>query len=88
MKSIALAMFVSLFALGVASMPASAQDYQTCSAQAVSKTKGLPLTGASKTSFINKCMRDTCTTKAIDKNGKKLAGAAKNSFMAKCLKGG
>ena len=58
------------------------------SGTAVTKTTGKPLTGASKTSFIDKCMRSTCESKAIDKNGKKLAGAAKNSFMAKCSKGG
>jgi hypothetical protein len=36
---------------------------------------------------LQKCKKDACESKAIDKNGKKLAGAAKNSFMAKCEKG-
>jgi hypothetical protein len=88
MKLIATTLFVSLFAIGSMTVSTSAQDLATCQAQAVTKTTGKPLTGASKTSFINKCMRSTCEAKAIDKNGKKLAGAAKNSFMAKCSKGG
>ena len=87
-KSIILAAVVSAFALSSWIAPASAQDLATCQAQAVAKTTGKPLTGASKTASINKCMRSTCEAKAIDKNGKKLAGAAKNSFMAKCQKGG
>jgi hypothetical protein len=32
----------------------------TCQAQAVANTTGKPLTSASKTAFINKCMRTTC----------------------------
>jgi hypothetical protein len=28
--------------------------------------------------------QETCTSKAVDKNGKALAGAAKNSFIQKC----
>ena len=28
--------------------------------------------------------QDTCTSKAVDKNGKALAGAALTSFMKKC----
>ena len=88
MKLMATALFVSLFTTGSMSVPASAQDLATCQAQAVTKTTGKPLNGASKTSFVNKCMRSTCEAKAVDKNGKKLAGAAKNSFMAKCSKGG
>jgi hypothetical protein len=45
------------------------------------------LSGAAKTSFVQKCKRDACATKAIDKNGKALAGAAKKSFMDSCEKG-
>ncbi len=37
-----------------------------------------------RTSFLQKCKRDTCATQAVDKNGKALAGAARNSFMKKC----
>lgn len=88
MKALTLALFVSAFTLGSISAPVAAQDYKTCEAQAVAKTTGKPLTGASKTASINKCMRAGCEAKAVDKNGKKLAGAAKNSVMAKCLKGG
>src|SRR5262249_56791464 len=40
--------------------------------------------GAAKASFLKKCKRDTCQTKALDRNGKRLAGAAKRSFMQKC----
>lgn len=87
-KSIIVAALVSAFAIGLTTVSASAQDMATCQAQAVAKTTGKPLTGASKTAFISKCMRTTCEANAIDKNGKKLAGAAKNSFMAKCQKGG
>jgi hypothetical protein len=28
--------------------------------------------------------QETCTSKAVDKNGKALTGAAKNSFIQKC----
>jgi hypothetical protein len=87
-KSIILAAVVSAFAFGSMAASASAQDYATCQAQAVAKTTGKPLAGASKAAFINKCMRNTCESQAVSKTGKKLAGAAKNSFMAKCLKGG
>ena len=48
---------------------------------------GKPLAGAAKTSFIKKCMADTCATKAVSQDGKPLSGAAKTSFMKKCEKG-
>ena len=57
----------------------------TCESRAVDKN-GKALSGAAKTSFIQKCKRDACTAKATDKNGKALAGAAKKSFMEKCEK--
>jgi hypothetical protein len=82
-KSIILAAVVSAFALGSMTAPASAQSMSACEAKAVSKD-GKPLSGAAKTSSINKCMKDSCEAKAIDKNGKKLAGAAKTSFLKKC----
>jgi hypothetical protein len=40
------------------------------------------LSGAAKSSFIKKCVRDGCDTSATEK---KLAGAAKNSFTNKCM---
>jgi len=46
------------------------------------------LAGAAKTSFMKKCMADSCAAKAVSAEGKPLSGAAKNSFMAKCEKGG
>ena len=57
----------------------------SCESRAVDKN-GKALSGAAKTSFIQKCKRDACTAKATDKNGKALAGAAKKSFMEKCEK--
>jgi hypothetical protein len=45
---------------------------------------GRPLVGAAKASFIKKCKRDSCQSKAVDRNGRRLAGAAKKSFMQKC----
>jgi len=86
MKTFALALLVSAFALGSMTAPASAQDMASCQAKAVSKD-GKPLSGAAKTSSINKCMKDSCEANAIDKNGKKLAGAAKTSFLKKCEAG-
>ena len=77
MQKLLIALALATFGLGVA----MAQD--TCATKAVDKN-GKVLTGAAKTSFIQKCKRDACSTKAVDKNGKALAGAAKNSFMQKC----
>ena len=54
----------------------------SCESQAAEKK----LSGAAKTSFVNKCTKDSaanCTTQAADK---KLAGAAKTSFVNKCMK--
>ena len=87
MKAIALALLVSAFALGSMTAPASAQSMSACEAKAVSKD-GKPLSGAAKTSSINKCMRTACEANAVDKNGKKLSGAAKTSFLKKCEAGG
>ncbi|WP_413162077.1 hypothetical protein [Aeromonas salmonicida] len=58
-----------------------------CEAQAAAKK----LSGAAKTSFIGKCVKDAaatdktaqCEKAAADK---KLNGAAKNSFIQKCVK--
>jgi hypothetical protein len=77
MKQLALAVVLSLFALG------SALADDTCQSKAVGKD-GKPLAGAALKSFMTKCTKDACEPKAIDKNGKPLAGAAKSSFMKKC----
>jgi succinate dehydrogenase/fumarate reductase-like Fe-S protein len=47
---------------------------------------GKPLHGAAKMSFVKKCKRDACGSKAVSAEGKPLHGAAKNSFMAKCMR--
>jgi hypothetical protein len=77
MKRFALAVLLSIFALG------SAMAQETCATKAVGKD-GKPLAGAALKSFMTKCIKDACEPKAIDKNGKPLAGAAKASFMTKC----
>jgi hypothetical protein len=43
------------------------------------------LSGAAKSGFIKKCVRDRCDVAAAEK---KLAGAAKTSFTNKCLADG
>jgi hypothetical protein len=48
---------------------------------------GKALAGAAKTSFMKKCMAESCEAKAMGKDGKPLAGAAKTSFMKKCEAG-
>lgn len=83
MKTIALALLVSVFALSSMPGTAVAQSTAACEAKALSKD-GKPLSGAAKTSSVKKCMKDTCEANAIDKNGKKLSGAAKTSFLKKC----
>lgn len=80
MKRIFVAVLLSMFAVG------SAMAQQTCDTKAVGKD-GKPLSGAAKTSFINKCKKDACEPKAIGSNGKKLSGAAYKSFMDKCESG-
>ena len=77
MKRFALAVLLSIFALG------SAVAQETCQSKAIGKD-GRPLAGAALKSFMTKCAKDVCEPKAIDKNGKPLAGAAKASFMKKC----
>jgi hypothetical protein len=46
---------------------------------------GKPLHGAAKTSFLKKCKRDACASKAMSREGKPLHGAAKKSFI--CISG-
>jgi len=76
MKKILLVLVFTSLGLGTAFA-------QTCESKAVDKN-GKALTGAAKSSFVQKCKRDACAGKAVDKNGKALSGAAKNSFMQKC----
>ena len=78
MKKIALVALISMFAVGSAFA-------QSCESKAVSK-EGKPLSGAAKTSSMNKCKKEACEGKAVSKDGKPLSGAAKNSFMTKCEK--
>jgi hypothetical protein len=51
----------------------------SCATQAGDKK----LSGAAKTSFMNKCAKTDCDAQAAEK---KLSGAAKNSFTTKCVK--
>jgi hypothetical protein len=81
MKRAVLVALISAFTIG----SAWAQETQTCESKAIDKN-GQALSGAAKTSFLQKCRKDACEGKAIDKNGKKLVGAAKNSFLKKCEK--
>ena len=76
------------FLIGLALMGLSGAAFaagSTCEAQATEKK----LSGAAKTSFVNKCEKDAvaAATKSCDAQAaeKKLAGAAKNSFTKKCV---
>ena len=53
MKRLFLALLLSAFTLG------SATAQESCESKAVGKD-GKPLAGAAKTSFLQKCKRDTC----------------------------
>jgi hypothetical protein len=77
MKRIMVAATVLIFAMG------GAMAQSTCATQAVGKD-GKPLSGAAKTSFMKKCMKDDCEGKAVGSDGKKLSGAARTSFLKKC----
>lgn len=76
MKKIALALLITVFAVGSAAA-------QSCSTKAMGKDNK-PLAGAAKASFMKKCCEDS----AMGSDGKKLAGAAKTSYMKKCESGG
>lgn len=80
MKRFFLGVMLLVFALG------SAMAQETCESKAVGKD-GKPLSGAAKTSFVQKCKKDACEPKAVGSNGKKLSGAAYKSFMDKCEAG-
>jgi hypothetical protein len=69
MKKIALAVLITMFAVGSAAA-------QSCDTKAMSKG-GKPLAGAAKASFMKKCCEDS----AMSADGKKLAGAAKTSYV-------
>jgi hypothetical protein len=89
LKLIPAAAFVSLFALGSLSAPALAQSRSDCEAKAVSGGKAL--TGAAKTSNVNKCLKDACTAKVDstkDPNGHKYGGAVRTNMINKCVKEG
>ena len=74
---------IALALIGLSSSSLAAGS--TCEAQATEKK----LSGAAKTSFVNKCEKDAVATatKSCDAQAaeKKLAGAAKNSFTKKCV---
>ena len=53
--------------------------------QPIVSANGKPLHGAAKMSFVKKCKRDACASKAVSAEGKPLHGAAKNGFMRKCM---
>ena len=76
MKKIALALLISMFAIGSAAAQSSAT-------KAMGKD-GKALAGAAKASFMKKCCEDS----AMSADGKKLAGAAKTSYVKKCESGG
>ena len=80
MKRLFIAASLAVFTFG------SAMAQETCESKAVGKD-GKPLSGAAKTSFMQKCKKDACEPKAVGSNGKKLAGAAYKSFMDKCEAG-
>ncbi len=80
MKKLFLVAVLATFAAG----SAFAEDFMRTKAMG---KDGKPLAGAAKTSFMKKCMMESCETKAVGSDGKKLAGAAKNSFMKKCESG-
>jgi len=63
MKRLFLALLLSAFALG------SAAAQESCESKAVGKD-GKPLAGAAKTSFLQKCKRDTCAAQAVASDGK------------------
>jgi hypothetical protein len=72
MKIVLAALIAALFAC-----PAYAAE-PLCFTAATEKK----LSGAAKSGFIKKCVRERCQANATEK---KLAGAARNSFSAKCM---
>jgi hypothetical protein len=88
MRTLILAAGISVLAISFAfaesaspmARPSAAPRAGSCATMAMG-SNGKPLSGAAKTSFMNKCKKDACEPKAVDKNGKPLVGAAKASFM-------
>jgi hypothetical protein len=76
MRRVVLAVLITCLAVGTAAA-------QSCDSKAAN---GKPLHGAAKMSFVKKCKRDACGSKAVSSEGKSLHGAARNSFMAKCMR--
>lgn len=71
---------IALLGTLILAFPTYAAD-NACMSQVTEKK----LSGAAKSSFIKKCVRDGCESSSLDK---KLAGAAKNSFTKKCVTDG
>jgi hypothetical protein len=71
---------------GAAYLPRSRYSSSAVLRQPSVSANGKPLHGAAKMSFVKKCQRDACGSKAVSAEGKPLHGAAKNSFMAKCMR--
>lgn len=51
----------------------------------LTEAAGKKLSGAARSSFVHKCVRERCEAGAV---GRQLAGAARNSFMTRCLADG
>lgn len=68
---------VAIFAASLFGLPALASQ-PDCLQEAQAKK----LSGAAKSAFVKKCVRDRCAAAAT---AKALAGAARNSFSGKCL---
>ncbi len=71
-----------ILALALTFAATAANAQATCNVEAANKK----LSGAAKTSFVQKCEKDataSCDKQAADK---KLSGAAKTSFTTKCVK--
>ena len=79
-----------LYAITAIALVASSASF-AADGSCLSKATDKKLSGAAKTSFIQKCERDMagakgasdCSAKAAEK---KLSGAAKTSFVTKCEK--
>ena len=75
---------VALMFLGGATLSYTHAEDAACAAKAQGKD-GKALVGAAKTSFMKKCVEDSCEASAKEK---KLAGAAKTSHIKKCTEDG
>lgn len=87
LKLTAAALFVSVFAFGSMTAPASAQSKSACEARADANK----LHGVARTSNVNKCLREACAAKidaAKDPNGHTYRGAVRTNMINKCVKEG